>query len=298
MGGSAISGDLISSLLYQSMTVPLHVVRGYDCPSWVDADSLVVAVSYSGETEETLSVFHQAVERSATLAAITSGGVIAREAEHRNIPLVAIPKGLPPRSALGYLFFPLLRILERAHVGNAPDQAIEEALALLERECDSVGPSSPAERNPSKQLAQALAGKTAIVYGASSLTDSVAYRWKTQIEENAKAFAVSGSIPECDHNEVEGWHGDPLTSRFHAVFLRDRGESQRIAKRMEVTRGIASRRAGTTEVWSKGEGRLARILSLIQVGDWVSYYLAMLRGVDPWPVTAIEHLKQKLGNPY
>jgi glucose/mannose-6-phosphate isomerase len=294
MGGSAISGDLISSVLAQSMTLPFHVVRGYDCPAWVGAESLVVAVSYSGQTEETLSVFHQAVARNATLVAITSGGTLAQEAAHRGLPLVTIPKGLPPRSALGYLLLPLLRILERAGVGGVPDRAIEEALALLDRELDAVGPSTPAERNPSKQLAQAVEGKTAIVYGTSHLTDSVAYRWKTQIEENAKAFAVSGSIPECDHNEVVGWHGDPLTSRFHAVFLRDRAESRQIAKRMEVTREIAALRAGTTEVWSKGEGRLARILNLVQVGDWASYYLAMLRGVDPWPVTVIDQMKQRL----
>ena len=294
MGGSAVGGDLLSSVLGRSLTVPLQVVRGYDLPPWVASDSLVVAVSYSGNTEETLSVFRQAVKAGAQLAAVTSGGVLLEEAAARGIPHASVPKGLPPRSALGYLFFSLLQLAARAGVGSVPAGEIEEALASVRNRLRSVGPTVPTERNLPKRLAQALVGKILVVYGSAGLNESVAYRWKTQIEENAKLFSVSGALPEADHNEVVGWDGDPSTGQCHAIFLRDRGEDARITRRMEVTREIAGRHAETTEVWSEGDGLLGRTLSLVQLGDWTSYYLALLRGVDPWPVEIIERMKARL----
>ena len=292
MGGSAVCGDLVSALASDRLPVPVTVWRGYGAPASVGPGTLVVAVSYSGATEETISTLEAALGRGATAAVLTSGGALAALAQERGLPLVRLPAGLLPRLALGYLFFPLLGLLESAGLLLAQAPERDEALRELELMGKELGPERADADNEAKRLALALRGRIPVIYG-SGLTAVAAYRWKTEVEEIAKLLAFHGYIPEADHNEIEGWR-DPLAAGFHAVFLRD-PEDDAIAIRARLTGELIRARAGgVTEVWPRGRGRLARLLSLIYLGDWVSYYLALLRGVDPWPVPAIEEVKRRL----
>lgn len=290
MGGSAVAGDLVAALATDRLAVPVTVWRGYGAPAFVGPESLVVAVSYSGNTEETVSALAAALRRGARSVVLTSGGNLAELARQHALPFVRLPPGLMPRLALGYLFFPLLGILESLGLPLAHEPEREEALTVL----DVMGEELTLEAdNEAKQLARILLGRVPVVYG-NALTDMAAYRWKTEVEEHAKLLAFHGRLPEVDHNEIEGW-SDPLAAGFHAVFLRDPQEGEAGVSRVRVTQELIRTRAGgVTDVWARGEGRLARLLSLVYLGDWVSYYLALLRGVDPWGVPALAEVKRRL----
>jgi glucose/mannose-6-phosphate isomerase len=294
MGGSAAGGDLLAAISRDRLSVPVLVCREYSLPAFVGPRSLVVSVSYSGTTEETLSSFQHALEWEAMVVAVTAGGTLGTLARGHGLPLVMLPAGLMPRTALGYLFFPLLGLMNS--VGFAPASAAEldEALALLAEMAAHLAPERLADDNEAKRLALGLTGgRIPVVYGGE-LTASAAYRWNSELEENAKLLAVHGALPEADHNEIVGW-GAKEARRFHVIFLRDLEERPVMARRFAATRALIGRTAGGfTEVWSRGEGRLGRLLSLIYLGDWVSYYLALLRGVDPWPVPIIDRLKRRL----
>lgn len=293
MGGSAVGGDLARALALDRLSVPVTVWRGYGAPASVGPGSLVVALSYSGATEETISTLEAGLRRGATGAALASGGALAELARERGLPLVRLPAGLQPRRALGYLFFPLLRLLESAGYPLAHESELEEALRVLEGMGNELGPKCPEPDNEAKRLALILLGRIPVIYG-NTLIEVAAYRWKTEVEENAKLLAFHGRLPEAAHNEIEGWR-DPLASGFHAVFLRDPEETKADATRVRATQELIRAQAGgITDVWPRGEGRLAHLLSLIYLGDWVSYYLALLRGADPWPVPVLEEVKRRL----
>lgn len=296
MGGSAVGGDLLAGILYGRLGVPLHVCRSYRVPAWAGEETLAFVSSYSGNTEETLSAFAEAKGRGARIVVLTTGGKLGALAEAERLPWVKIPCGLPPRSALGYLLFPTLLLLERSGLVVISTEEIEEALGWLRTMAQELGPSVEEARNQAKEVAGALVGKLPVIYGAQDLTAAAAYRWKTQLQENSKVFAVAGALPEMNHNEIVGW-GDPAVREFQVVVIRDRGEHPQVVKRFAITKEIIRRRAaGLTEVWARGEGPLSRGLTAVYFGDWVSYYLAVLRGVDPWPVEIIEELKGKLQN--
>lgn len=283
MGGSGIAGSLLSSL------VPLEVVpvRDYRLPPWVGAESLVVALSYSGDTEETLAAFGEARGRTGRLLAVTSGGRLGELCDRAGIPWIRIPGGLQPRAALGYLLFPLLGLLGKLEL--APD--LGEALGLLEGMAEEL---SRAEGEAGR-LARELAGRVPLVYGAGP-TAPVAYRWKTQVNENAKAPAFWGELPELCHNEVVGWElQGRLLPQGTVVFLRTRHDHPRVGLRAEILQGLLSARGiPWVEVRGRGEGLPAQVLSLLYLGDWVSYGLALLHGVDPTPVAIIRELKDRL----
>jgi glucose/mannose-6-phosphate isomerase len=293
MGGSAASGDLLVACASDRLPIPVAVCRGYGLPAYVGAESLVVASSYSGETDETLSIVGSALERKAAVVALTSGGALGKLAGRRCLPLVKLPGGLMPRLALGYLFFPILRILESVNLAPVQPTEREEALALLDNMARELGPDRPAVDNEAKRLALALDGRIPVVYGGE-LTAAAAFRWNTEVEENAKLPAFHGTLPEMNHNEIEAWRA-PEAKAFHSVFLRDRGERAAMSRRFSVTEDVvAEGPARVTEAWSRGEGPLARLLSLVYLGDWVSYYMALLRGMDPWPVQVIEGAKRRV----
>lgn len=293
MGGSAVPGDLVRALAIDRLSVPLTVWRDYSLPAFVGPDSLVMVISYSGDTAEAVSALEAALQAGAPAAALASGGRLAELAHQQAIPLVRLPLGLTPRLALGHLFFPLLSILDAVGLPLASEAEREEALRVLEVMGAALAPHAPEARNEAKQLALRLRGQIPLIYG-SARTEVAAYRWKTAMEENAKLLAFHGRLPEADHNEIEGWQ-DPLASGFHAVFLRDPQEDAVGIRRVQVTQELIRARAGgVTEVWPRGEGRLACLLSLIYLGDWVSYYLALLRGVDPWPVPTLDEVKRRL----
>jgi glucose/mannose-6-phosphate isomerase len=291
MGGSAVGGRLAAGVLGPRLTRSLHLAMGYDVPAWTGPDTLVLCSSYSGETEETLAAYDAAKAAGAPRIVATTGGSLAARARGDRVPVVPLPGGFQPRAAVGYA---LVTALEAAAVcGAAPGirDEVEASAALAERLAAEWGPDGP-EDGDAKRIARALHGAIPIVVGAE-LTAPIAYRWKTQLNENAEVPAFAGELPEHDHNEVVGWAA--AERRLAAVFLQDPHEDPRIARRVEVTAELAQSGAAAVErVTAQGETRMERLVSLVLLGDLVSLYLAVLRGVDPVHVAAIDTLKAKL----
>ncbi len=293
MGGSASGGDMVAACAAETLDIPILVHRGYGLPAAAGRDTLVVAVSYSGETVEVLSAAEAALARHVPLVAITAGGALGALAQARGLPCVTLPGGLMPRMALGYLVFPLLAVLAGRGAPAASAGEVDEALDVLAGQRGDLGLACGADKNPAKRVALSIGDRLPAVYGGP-LTATAAYRWKTDFEENAKVLAVAGAVPEMNHNEIEVWRGPAARAR-HVVLLREEGEAPEIAPRFELIRELAAPAAGgVSESWARGGGRLARILSLAHASLWVSFYLAMLHGVDPWPVPMLEEVKRRL----
>jgi len=295
MGGSAIGADLLEGILRDKLTRPIVANRTYTLPAWVGKQTLVVACSYSGNTEETLSAARQARQRGAKLVAITSGGKLAAWAKRTPFPLLTIPQGLPPRGALGYLAFAPLGLVARLGWVSRRSLGVEGAIRSLKRYITTtLAPSVHTRSNPAKRAAAALKGKLPILYGAAAGWEGVTYRWKTQLEENAKTLAFHHIFPEATHNEISGWvHPKGLMRQLIAVFLKDSAIHPRTQMRMKFTSQIV-RRQGTKVLWLDvaGSSYLSRLLRLISLGDFISVYLALLYREDPTPVVRVEALKK------
>lgn len=298
LGGSAIGGDLLRVFAAQRVPVPVVVNRDYVLPKFVGPDTLVFAVSYSGNTEETLSAYEEARDRKAGIIAITTGGELAKMARRDGVPVVGIPGGVAPRAATGFLFIPTLTILNR--YGLLPDLTaeIEEMIDHIRELGEKLGPGVAEEDNPAKQIAHKLKGKIPVIWGSSGHTEVVAQRWKGQINENAKAPAYWNILPELNHNEIVGFQFPvEVLKKIHIIFLRDKQDHPRVQKRVEITKDIIKDVVdGFTEVYATGKGELARLYSLIYIGDYASIYLATLYGIDPGPVKVIDFLKKELAN--
>jgi glucose/mannose-6-phosphate isomerase len=296
MGGSGISGDVCRVLFDDRLAVPLHVNRNYHLPAFVGPGTLAVAVSYSGNTEETLSGLDEALRKGAQIMVLSSGGRIAKIASTNVLDYIEIPSGLQPRASLGYLSLPLAVVFGRLGLVPDFDADIEEMLALLRRESAGLAPETPEESNAAKGLARRFFGRMPVIYGSEGLTGLAAFRLKCQINENAKSPAQWNLLPELNHNEITGWQLlEDISRRFSLVFLRDAQEHPQVRKRVEVTRDlIAGQFSSVEEIWSKGQSKLARFFSLIYLGDFTSAYLALLNGLDPSPVERIELLKERL----
>jgi glucose/mannose-6-phosphate isomerase len=294
MGGSAAGGDLLAACAADRLDVPLVVHRGYGLPAAVNEEALVVVCSYSGDTVEALSAVDAATARGCAVAAVTAGGRLAGRARAAGWPLVCLPGGLMPRFALGHLFVPCLEVLAAAGAEVARPDEVTEALAVLEALGPGLEPDRAVADNEAKRLALDVHGRLPAIYGGP-VTGAVAYRWKTDVEENAKTFALAGVLPEMNHNEIEAWQG-PDARRLHMLLLRDTEEGTEIARRFALLREMAGPAAGgVNEVHGRGAGRVARLLSLVCLGQWTSYYLAMLRGVDPWTVPRLDEFKRRMG---
>ncbi|MBS7620516.1 bifunctional phosphoglucose/phosphomannose isomerase [Candidatus Bathyarchaeota archaeon] len=295
MGGSAIGGELLKDWANDALTVPVEVCREYTLPAYVDKNTLVFAISYSGETEETLSAFLDAVKRDCMIICIGSGGTLLKFAEKLKIPSVHVPEGIPPRAALPYLFIPTLIILQKLGLVAKVKGEISEAVTVLRQVCSENAPEKPMKENSSKKIATGILGTVPIVYGFGFYR-SVAQRFKQQFNENSKIPSKWEIFPELNHNEVVGWEkAEKLTNHFSAVIIRDKSEPEPIKCRIEATKELLSGKVrGIYEVWSRGEGRLAKMLSATIIGDFASIYLAVLRGVDPTPVKTISMLKDKV----
>ena len=291
MGGSSIGGRLAAGVLGPRLRRPLALAMGYDIPSWIGRETLVLCMSYSGSTEETLATYEAAKAAGAPRIAATTGGELAERARADGVPVVPLPGGFQPRAAVGYA---LVTALEAAALcGAAPSlrAEVEAAAALAAELAREWGPDG-AEDGDAKRLARALHGTIPVICGAG-LTASVAYRWKCQVNENAEMPAFASKLPEHDHNEIMGWAG--AERRLSAVFLEDSQPEERIARRIDVTAELAAAGAATVErVSARGATRLERLVSLVLLGDLVSLYLAVLRGVDPVAVHAIDTLKERL----
>jgi glucose/mannose-6-phosphate isomerase len=291
MGGSAIGADLATAAIGLRASAPITTIRGYELPAWVGPDTLVVCASYSGNTEETLHCFESARMAGAPLVAVTTGGKLAAAAREHGVPVIGVPSGMQPRAAVVYM---TVAALECAYLsGAAPElrRELDEAAQLLAQLAADWTPEAPDDVEP-KRVATALAGRIPVVYGGP-VTTAVARRWRSQLNENSKVAAFYGGLPEAHHNEVVGWANTdaPLT----AVVLEAPGEHPRMAARFEVTEQIVD--AAPIEIQrvrSHGESQVARVMSLVLMGDLVSVYLAGILGVDPTPVEAIEDLKKRL----
>jgi len=296
LGGSAIGGDLAQSVAGRYILKPYIVNRDYDLPTFVDASTIVFACSYSGNTEETLSAYKQAKQSKATIVCVTSGGELESLAKADGYPVVPLPKGLPPRAALGHALFMLLGAMQSLQLIPDMTKSIEETMELLVGLREKYGLKNPETENPAKRIARSLHGKIVAIYGSGAILGATAFRWRSQIEENSKNLAFHHILPEMNHNELVGWlYPEDALLKVGVLLLRDRGDHPQVQKRFELTREIISGKAGSLhEIWSEGESLLARVMSLIYIGDFVSLYMAFLNNVDPTPVRVIDFLKSRL----
>jgi glucose/mannose-6-phosphate isomerase len=293
MGGSAIGGRLARAAIGPRAKRPLTVVGDYNLPAWVGPETLVLCASYSGTTEETLAAYDQALERGAPRIVATTGGPLAERARRDGVPVIPLPGGFQPRAAVGYAFVAALEAAALAGVAPNLRAEVEAAATLAERLGAEWGPDG-AEDGLAKRLARRLLGTVPVIAGAG-LTAELAYRWKTQINENAELPAFASALPELNHNEIVGWAAAKDLARFSAVFLEDAEDHPRNVRRIELTAEAARAGAAVVErVCGVGETRTERVSSLVLLGDLVSLYLAVLRGIDPVSITAIEELKAGL----
>jgi len=300
LGGSAIGGDFLRSCYAAHLRCPLEVTRDYHLPSYVGRDTLVFASSNSGNTEETLASYDQARRAGATIVAFTTGGELEKRARRDGVPVVLFPGGLQPRAAVGNSFVPL--IVAAARIGLMSESLvddIDEAIAVMCGVRDRCSPDAPDRGNQARLLAGGWTGALPVIYGSQGERGVVAYRWKTQINENAKAYAIANVFPELNHNETVGWsgahgQGDPEKA-LRVCILRDDREPSHIKRRVELTKQILLKQTETVdEAWAVGESTLARMMSLVYLGDFASCYLAYAYGEDPTPVKVIDWLKSEL----
>lgn len=296
LGGSAIGGDLLRVFVAGKAPVPVIVVRDYTLPKFVSSSTLLFAVSYSGNTEETISAYGEAKTKGANIIAVTTGGKLKAMAQQDGIPVITIPSGISPRAATGYLFIPTLVALQRLGIIDDVTPEIEETIKHLTEQRELLKVDSPKEDNVAKQLAEILYNKIPVIWGSSGTTEVVATRWKGQINENSKAPAYWNTFPELNHNELVGFETPPeLLKELEVIVLRDSADHPRVQKRFDITKTIMGDAvAGVTELYATGSSSLARTFSLIYVGDHTSVYLAALYGIDPTPVKVIDFLKNKL----
>jgi glucose/mannose-6-phosphate isomerase len=293
MGGSAIGGSLARAVLGDRASRPIEVARGYALPAWTTPDTTVLCSSYSGDTEETLALYEAAGALGARRIVATTGGKLANAARAEKIPVIPLPAGFQPRVAVAYSLVVALEVAALCGAGDRLHAEIDVAAAHVERLVEAWAPDGADDCQP-KALARGLYATVPQVAGAG-LTAPIAYRWKTQINENAKTPCFWHELPELDHNEIAGWEGATELGRFSAVFLDDSDLHPRVRQRIELTRGlIASYGVATYRVESIGENPTERLLSLVLLGDLVSLYLAVLRRVDPTPVVVLERLKRAL----
>lgn len=295
MGGSAIGGDLVKAVWSDRLSVPIEVLRGYELPAWVGPDTLVIASSKSGDTEETLRQLETALERRCPVVCVSAGGALRRVAGAAKLPLVTFPDRGSPRASAGWSLAIVAGILERTGVLELPDSEIEAAVASAREAAQRCAPDVATADNPAKQLAWSLVDRFVMVSGSGFLAP-VARRWKTQLNENSKAAAVFEELPEATHNTVVGFE-QPESLRDHlaVVFLRSELEHPRNALRAKLIGDVLD--TGLiwhTSVETAGAGRLGHALSGVVMGDYVSVYAAFMYAVDPSPIVVIDHIKKQL----
>jgi len=300
VGGSAIGGDILASWLFKRIDIPIFVNRAYKLPSFVGENTLLFAVSYSGNTEETLSLFEGGLKRGCNVIVITSGGKLKKRCINEGVKLISIPEGKPPRAAVAYLFTPIVIVLKKLGIYD-PDKELKVAIDNLKSLRERLLPKIPFDKNPAKQIASQLKDETPIIYGLA-IFNAIARRWQTQLNENAKKLAWYGTFPEMNHNEIEAWTYDDKSKNFTCVIVRDNFllESE-LQKRVRLTRELILKKHANKVIEVVAEGGeekdyLARMLYSMFLGDFISIYLAILRGFDPTPVSAIEGFKRKLSD--
>ena len=294
MGGSAIGGNLIQTYFSDDLNVPMFVNRNYTIPGFVDENSLVIMSSYSGNTEETLSAYNYASEAGAQIFGISSDGEITRRLKNYGAAVIAIPGGMQPRAALGFSFIPMARMFKKiglAHRDIEPD--IKETVQLVSDLKDRY--SEDSEENLAFSLAKNIPGKVPIIYTAPEL-EVVGIRWKGQLAENAQMLAFTNALPEMNHNEIMGWDQQPeFLSQTELFWMRDNTTHEQVQKRIEITADLLKQYPERMHILETlGSSWMARLFSLIVLGDWVSLYAALMQGLDPTKIERISLLKDRL----
>jgi len=292
MGGSAIGGDMVRRLALAESKVPVWVHRDYGLPPFVDRKTLVIASSYSGNTEETLSAFTASLKTPAKKLAITTGGRLKQLAAKEGITVYSIDYQAPPRAAFPHSFVPLLGIFQKLGLLGDKSADLKQALQILNQLSKDLVETTPLVTNPAKQLAARLRGNLALIYGGEVLSE-VARRWKNQLNENSKAWAFFELFPELNHNAVAGYDFPPeVKDRVFVVLLHSALFSPRSRLHYEATaKVLAESGIGHEVVEALGETALAQVMSLVLFGDYVSLYLAMLNEIDPTPLAAVDFVK-------
>ena len=295
MGASAIGGDLVSNLVASEAKLPILVHRDYNLPAFIDSKTLVIASSYSGMTEEILSSFEQALETNSKKLVITTGGKLKIMAEARNVPVFSFDYKAQPRAALPFSCLPILGFLHRLGFIKDKSADVAETVEALERLSRRINEGVSLSQNPAKQLANRLYGHLPIIYGADTLSE-VAHRWKTQLNENSKAWAFYEVFPELNHNAVVGYQFPPeLASKIVVVLLRSAYLPKRIQLRYQLTCQLLEQAKVSYQIVDgEGTSPLSQMMNLVLFGDYTSYYLAILYKIDPSLIKAIDYLKEQL----
>ncbi|MCH8557342.1 MAG: bifunctional phosphoglucose/phosphomannose isomerase [Balneolia bacterium] len=293
MGGAIIGGDIIRAICLEVGHLPVHINKSYSLPSFVADSTLVIAISQSGNTEETLSAFEEAGARGAQRVIITTGGRLSEIAAEEGISTVMLPKSRITRAALAFTFVALWRVFQKLDVFLPGDKTLLEAADFFTSEIDILSDLSD---NDAVELAEGLVHTLPIIYSNDTLMAPVALRWKTQFNENSKMLAFRGEIPEMNHNEIEGWELTAhLMGKLSVIFLKDQSDHERVKRRMEVAgKLIEPHSVSLKKVSSTGNNALERVFYMIMYGDFVSFFLSILSEVDPMPIVKIELLKRKL----
>ena len=298
MGGSAIAADLTRALCEDLLPRPLEVVRAYRWPGWLGSGALALLSSYSGDTEETLSLYRDAARRGVPRLALTTGGALGALCARDGVHVHPLPPGSPPRAALFASWVALMGLVHRLGWIEDPGPGWRDAAGRLRERDGRLGPAVPEADNAAKQLARALDGRLVFVYAGAGPLEAVALRWKQQLHENAKLLAHSAVVPELDHNEIVGWERPGALHRGIAVVvLHDPEDAPEIRTRLVLTAEYARRQGAAVHEWEAPPGpRLARLASLVQFGDYLSLYLALLGGADPTPIPSIDEFKRRLAS--
>ena len=297
MGGSAIGGDIVSVLESSNIRIPLMVCRDYSLPNWANQNTLVICSSYSGNTEETLSIFNQSLNLGAKVCGITTGGILLKKLEEFDKDYIIIPSGLQPRAAIAYSFIPIIKFLEKLCIIESDFNLwIQKSLISLKENRDLY--INQDDNNPVYRLAKNIYNKIPIIYSDNSTMRVNGIRIKGQICENAKMLAYCNDLPELNHNEIVGWKNNKNIIEFLCViWLKDYSDNKRIKYRQEITQSILDEiNIDQYSIEVKGESFQERFLHVMHYGDWLSFWCAILHHTDPSPVEKIIRLKEELGN--
>jgi len=299
MGGSAIGGDVLHDWLSTRVSVPVEVCRDYYLPAYANDETLVFIVSYSGETEETLSSLLDAVKRKCMVIVVASGGTLISFAQRLHLPCITVRGGLQPRVAVPYLFFPLAVAMERIGLVSNIAKELEETSKVLEMLAKKNAPKVPLKANFAKKLAWELRSTIPVVYGFRQYR-AVAVRFKSELNENSKIPAKWECFPELNHNDIVGWEAaEKLTKKLTVVLIRDEDEPPEIRNRIEATKKLSlSKARRVLEIEAKGKSMLAKMFSVLFLGDITSVYLSILLNVDPSPVKIITAMKKEMQKNY
>ena len=286
LGGSGIGGSIVAELVVSEAKAPVNTSKGYFIPAYVDEHSLVIISSYSGDTEETVNALHLAMEKKAKIVCITSGGKIAKIATDNGLDLITVPGGMPPRACLGYSLTQLFFILRHFNlISFDPVAELESSVKLIDNEEESI-------RKEAKEVAEKFHGKIPVIYSTTS-QEGLAIRLRQQLNENSKVLCWHHVFPELNHNELVGW--TEKHDELSILILRDPDEYNRNVSRIEISKEVFRKyTSNITEIFAKGNTAIEKSIYLIHLGDWISYFLSEIRGVDAIEIEVIKHLKSEL----